>query len=91
MKRSKNLSRPRYGAFELKAKYRRNMLLGTMLSAMLAVATTACAFLFTQSDIVTITPEPRVNPDGGRVRWDNPPPSQDRKIQEEGVVDPNYQ
>lgn len=45
-----NLSGSRYGAYELKSLYRRNMLLGTMISALLAIATTAGAFLFTQSE-----------------------------------------
>ncbi len=73
MNGSKYKMKPRYGAFELKAKYRRNMLLGTMLSAMLAIATTACAFLFTQSDMVRIEINPKDNPDGGRVQWERPP------------------
>lgn len=45
---SKAANHCRYGAFELKAKYRRNMLTGTLVSALLAIATTAGAFLFTQ-------------------------------------------
>jgi len=57
MKRSKVKSRPRYGAFELKTKYRRNMILGTMLSAFLAMATTAFAFLFTQSGKQSVVPK----------------------------------
>ncbi len=73
MKRSKDVLRPRYGAFELKAKYRRNMLLGTMLSTFLALATTAFAFLFTQSDYVKVETGPRVNPGDGRTEWEIPP------------------
>lgn len=67
-----NLSRPRYGAFELKAKYRRNMLLGTMFSALLAIATTACAFLFTQSESGSVVIGREWKPDSTRVYWDPP-------------------
>jgi len=49
-----NLSGSRYGAYELKSLYRRNMLLGTMISALLAIAATAGAFLFTQSGPVPV-------------------------------------
>ena len=48
--RSKVANHCRYGAFELKVKYRHNMLIGTFISALLAIATTAGAFLFTQSE-----------------------------------------
>lgn len=50
MNNSQNMPASRYGAFELKSLYRRNMLLGTMISALLAIATTAGAFLFMQSE-----------------------------------------
>ena len=50
MNNSQNMPASRYGAFELKSLYRRNMLLGTMISTFLAMATTAGAFLFTQSE-----------------------------------------
>ncbi|MCP4706250.1 MAG: energy transducer TonB [candidate division Zixibacteria bacterium] len=73
MKKSNDISRPKYGAFELKVKYRRNMLLGTLFSSLLAIATTAGAFLFTQTDNVIIEIDPRVNPDDGRVYWEEPP------------------
>ncbi|MFH2035660.1 MAG: energy transducer TonB [Candidatus Zixiibacteriota bacterium] len=63
MKSLIKMSRPRYGAFELKAKYRRNMLLGTMLSSLLAIATTAGAFLFTQSNPRPVIDEKDSKPD----------------------------
>ncbi len=63
MNNSQNLSGLRYGAFELKAKYRRNMLMGTMISAFLAMATTAGAFLFTQSEPAPVIFERDSKPD----------------------------
>ena len=70
MNSSQNLYRPRYGAFELKAKYRRNMLLGTLFSAMLALTTTAGAFLFTQTESVSIENRKGLDPGSGRVHWE---------------------
>lgn len=70
MHSSQNLPRPRYGAFELKAKYRRNMLLGTLISALVALATTAGAFLFTQSESPPIENKRRLDPGSGRAHWE---------------------
>jgi len=77
-----------YGAFEMKVRYRQNMLTGTMFSALLAVSVMAGFFLFpgeTEEAVIEVRP-PRsdstiivIDLDGFRIESERPPVSGPRR------------